>query len=197
MLCYCPYKFSWHFNDGFVVDHVRFLCVDHYLFFISLGSYFTQKPVDLSCYVKIFTCFFGLSSYVTKNAICLCYVPEYQTYTWHIYVDIHERCLLLLSTLKKKKNMVGRFSSKFSKYDFPKIRRLGAELLHTDGQTDRLLERQRDVTNSVAAFHKFAGSFYKSVPSSYKTKYISISKPKRRGYNCSLRMCGFEIMQNF
>jgi hypothetical protein len=93
--------------------------------------------------------------------------------------------------------MVGRCSSKFSKYDFPKIRRLGAELLRTDGQTDTLLERQRDVTNSVVAFHKFADWFNKSVPSSYKTKYISISKPKRREYNCSLCVCGFEIMQNF
>ena len=38
--------------------------------------------------------------------------------------------------------MVGRFSSKFSKYDFPKIRRLGAELLHTDGQTAGKEERR-------------------------------------------------------
>jgi hypothetical protein len=70
-------------------------------------------------------------------------------------------------------------------------------LLHADGQTDRMLERQRDVTNSVVAFRKFADSLNKSVPSSYKTKYVSISKPKRHGYNYSLCMRGFEIMQNF
>ena len=50
-----------------------------------------------------------------------------------VYVDIHEGCLLLLSILKTK-DLVGRRSSKFSKYDFPKIRRLGAELLYTDGR---------------------------------------------------------------
>lgn len=84
-------------------------------------------------------------------------MPKYQTYTWHIYVDIYEGYLLLLSIFKKS-NLVGTCSSKSSKFNFLKIRRLGAELLRADGQTDRLLEGQRDVTNSVVAVRKFADS---------------------------------------
>jgi hypothetical protein len=51
--------------------------------------------------------------------------------------------------------------------------------------TERLIEGQRDVTNSVAAVRKFTDSLNNSAPSSHKTKYVSISKPKRRGYNSS------------
>jgi hypothetical protein len=69
-----------------------------------------------------------------------------------MYTGLHVNNPLFLSDLNKNLNFLERFSKNIQISNFTKIRPVGTELLHVDGQTDRQTDRHDEANSRFPQF---------------------------------------------
>jgi hypothetical protein len=75
-----------------------------------------------------------------------------------MYISLHAKYPLFSSHFNETLVFLDRFSKNSHISNFLKIRPVGAELFHADGQTDGRTEKRTEKTQLIVAFRNFANT---------------------------------------